>query len=135
MERSMPTSAPGRSSFGGLTGPARRASSKRWCADPARIEGHAGGDAVEVALVRPGSIAAAGGARKRIRVNGVARRATALSERLRVVLFAPEDMLLVVGSPSLRRATVDQLASTLFPTYPAELATYGRALQQRNGLL
>ena len=107
----------------------------RWGADVARIEGHRSGDAVEVALVRPGSIAAAGGARKRIRVNGVARRATALSEKLRVVLFAPEDMLLVVGSPSLRRAVIDQLASSLFPTYAAELATYGRALQQRNGLL
>jgi DNA replication and repair protein RecF len=68
-------------------------------------------------------------------VNGVARRATALSDRLRVVLFAPEDMLLVVGSPSLRRAVMDQLASSLFPAYGAELATYGRALQQRNGLL
>ncbi len=107
----------------------------RWGADVARVEGHAGPDAVEVALVRPGSIAAAGGARKRIRVNGVARRASALAERLRVVLFAPEDMLLVVGSPSLRRAVVDQLASSLFPSYGPDLATYGRALQQRNGLL
>jgi DNA replication and repair protein RecF len=107
----------------------------RWGADVARIEGRAGEDAVEVALVRPGSIAAASGARKRIRVNGVARRASALSDKLRVVLFAPEDMLLVVGSPSLRRAVVDQLASSLFPAYAAELATYGRALQQRNGLL
>jgi DNA replication and repair protein RecF len=107
----------------------------RWGADVARIEGHAANDQVEVALVRPGSIAAVGGARKRIRVNGVARRSTALSEKLRVVLFAPEDMLLVVGSPSLRRAVVDQLATSLFPSYGAELATYGRALQQRNGLL
>ena len=86
-------------------------------------------------LVRPGSPAAVGGARKRIRVNGVPRRATALAERLRVVLFAPEDMLLVAGSPSLRRATLDQLATTLVHGYANELATYGRALQQRNGLL
>jgi len=107
----------------------------RWGADVTRIEGHAGTDHIEVALVRPGSAAAATGARKRIRVNGVARRAAALAERLRVVLFAPEDMLLVAGSPSLRRATLDQLASTLLPGYAAELATYGRALQQRNGLL
>jgi DNA replication and repair protein RecF len=107
----------------------------RWGADVARIEGRAGGEQIEVALVRPGSEAAANGARKRIRVNGVARRAAALAERLRVVLFAPEDMLLVAGSPSLRRATIDQLASTLVPGYAAELATYGRALQQRNGLL
>ena len=107
----------------------------RWGADITRIEGHASGDEIEVALVRPGSVAAAGGGRKRIRVNGVPRRAGALSERLRVVLFAPEDMLLVAGSPSLRRSTLDQLAMTLVPGYAAELATYARALQQRNGLL
>ena len=107
----------------------------RWGADVARIEGRSADSDIEVALVRPGSAAASGGARKRIRVNGVPRRAPALAERLRVVLFAPEDMLLVAGSPSLRRATLDQLGATLFPTYASELATYGRALQQRNGLL
>src|SRR5690349_4694857 len=107
----------------------------RWGSDVARIEGRLGSDEVEVALVRPGSAAAASGARKRIRVNGVPRRAVALGEKVRVVLFAPEDMLLVAGSPSLRRALIDQLASTLLPGYAADLATYGRALQQRNGLL
>jgi DNA replication and repair protein RecF len=107
----------------------------RWRSDVTRIVGRTGGDEIEVGLIRPGSAAAAGGARKRVRVNGVARRAAALSERLRVVLFAPEDMLLVAGSPSLRRGTLDQLAATLFPSYASDLATYGRALQQRNGLL
>jgi DNA replication and repair protein RecF len=107
----------------------------RWGSDVARIEGRLGKEQVDVALVRPGSAAAASGARKRIRVNGVPRRSVALAEKLRVVLFAPEDMLLVVGSPSLRRALIDQLASTLLPGYAADLATYGRALQQRNGLL
>jgi len=107
----------------------------RWGSDVTRIEGRLGTDEVEVALVRPGSAAAASGARKRIRVNGVPRRSVALAEKLRVVLFAPEDMLLVAGSPSLRRALIDQLASTLLRGYATDLATYGRALQQRNGLL
>jgi len=107
----------------------------RWGGDVARLTGRAGGETLEVVLVRPGSEAAAQGGRKRIRVNGVARRAAALVERLRVVLFAPEDMLLVVGPPGLRRAAIDQLASAAVPGYAAELSTYGRALQQRNGLL
>jgi DNA replication and repair protein RecF len=107
----------------------------RWGADVARVQARSASDEIEVALVRPGSIAAASGARKRVRVNGVARRASALAEKVRIVLFAPEDMLLVAGSPSLRRATIDQLATTLVPTYATDLATYGRALQQRNGLL
>ncbi len=88
-------------------------------------------DAIEVALVRTAS----GGARKRIRVNGVARRAAALAGTLRTVMFAPEDMLLVSGSPSLRREALDTLAGQRSPTYERDLATYGRALQQRNGLL
>ena len=107
----------------------------RWGADVTRMVGGLESDEIEVALVRPGSAAAAGGSRKRVRVNGVPRRAAALAERLRVVLFAPEDMLLVAGSPSLRRSTLDLLATTLFPAYAGDLATYGRALQQRNGLL
>jgi DNA replication and repair protein RecF len=94
-----------------------------------------GADRLEIALVRPGSSAAGAGARKRVRVNGVARRASALGAHLRVVLFAPEDMLLIVGSPGLRRATIDRLASGLWPAYADALATYGRALQQRNSLL
>jgi DNA replication and repair protein RecF len=117
----------------------------RWGDDVARVEAtlataagagaSSSADRLEVALVRPGSAAAGGGARKRIRVNGVARRASALGGHLRVVLFAPEDMLLIVGAPGLRRATIDRLASGLSPAYADALATYGRALQQRNSLL
>ena len=51
------------------------------------------------------------------------------------MLFAPEEMLLVIGSPSLRRGAVDALAAARFPTYTDDLATYGRTLQQRNSLL
>lgn len=100
------------------------------------MDGATAGDAApdpivaEVALLREGA-----GQRKRIRVNGVPRRAATLGRILRVVLFAPEDMLLVAGSPSLRRAVVDSLAGARSPAHAADLATYGRALQQRNDLL
>jgi len=104
----------------------------RWGSDLARVEGLAGRETIEVALVRPG---AATGARKRIRVNGVARRAAGLVGLLRTVVFAPEEMLLVVGSPGLRRAAIDQLAMQRSPAYAHDLATYTRTLQQRNSLL
>jgi len=68
-------------------------------------------------------------------VNGVPRRSSALAGILRTVMFAPEDMLLVAGAPGPRRAAIDTLASSRSPAFAAELATYGRALQQRNGLL
>src|SRR6476620_1045419 len=104
----------------------------RWGSDLARVEGQAGAETVEIALVRP---AGATGARKRIRVNGVARRAGGLEGLLRTVVFAPEEMLLVVGSPGLRRAAIDQLAMQRSPAYAHDLATYTRTLQQRNSLL
>jgi DNA replication and repair protein RecF len=105
----------------------------RWGSDLARIEGRAGDETVEVALVRP--TGGGGGARKRIRVNGVARRAAGLVGLLRTVVFAPEEMLLVVGSPGLRRAAIDQLATQRSAAYARDLATYTRTLQQRNSLL
>lgn len=107
----------------------------RWGADVARIEGVVGSDELDLTLVRPGSAQASTGSRKRIRVNGVPRRATSLVGTLRVVMFAPEEMLLVAGSPSLRRAALDRIATGRFPAYGSALATYTRALQQRNGLL
>ncbi len=89
-----------------------------------------------MALVRAGSPSARGsGARKRIRVNGVARRAAGLIGLLRTVVFAPEEMLLVIGSPGLRRAAIDQLATQRSAAYARDLASYTRTLQQRNSLL
>jgi DNA replication and repair protein RecF len=111
----------------------------RWGTDLARVEGRiatqrpVSGDAIEVALVRSG--AAGTGARKRIRVNGLARRASALAGLIRVVVFAPEEMLLVIGSPSLRREALDRVCLQRSPVYGPDLATYGRALAQRNALL
>jgi DNA replication and repair protein RecF len=87
--------------------------------------------ALEVTLQRDASV----GGRKRVRLDGVPRRSSALANVLRVVVFSPEDMLLVAGSPGLRRAELDALAAQVEPSYGSTLATYGRAVQQRNGLL
>ena len=75
------------------------------------------------------------GGRKKIQVNGVPRRPAALAEHLRTVLFAPEEMLLIVGPPSLRRTELDGLTAPHDPSYGSNMATYSRALQQRNSLL
>ena len=108
----------------------------RWDAPFARVDARReleGRDPLEldVTLIRDGPA----GGRKRIRVNGVPRRATALAGLLRVVVFAPEEMLLVAGSPSLRRGVLDALAVQRIPAHAADLAGYGRALAQRNALL
>ncbi|HEX5467300.1 MAG TPA: DNA replication and repair protein RecF [Candidatus Limnocylindrales bacterium] len=108
-----------------------------WEAPLARVAatiGHGPGharDELEVALVR----GEGQGIRKRLRVNGSPRRASALAEALRVVVFAPEEMLLVAGPPVLRRQALDSLAAARWPAYGRSLSTYGRALAQRNALL
>ena len=105
----------------------------RWGTDLARVEGRVGADTIEVAIVRAGAAAASG--RKRIRVNGLARRAAGLAGLLRVVVFAPEEMLLVAGSPSLRRAVHRPAGRGRLAGLRRRAATYGRTLQQRNSLL
>jgi DNA replication and repair protein RecF len=107
----------------------------RWGAPFARVEGRrdetTAAAEIDVTLVRDGPA----GGRKRIRVNGVPRRAASLAGALRVVIFAPEEMLLVVGAPGLRRAALDALATQRFPAYGPDLSAYGRTLTQRNHLL
>jgi DNA replication and repair protein RecF len=112
-----------------------------WGADFARVEADVEGVAadgsgrslsrIELVLART----SAGGGRKKALVNGVARRPSALAATMPVVLFAPEDMLLIVGSPSGRRGQIDALVAQTVPIAGATMATYARALTQRNNLL
>ncbi len=102
-----------------------------WGAEFARLEALADGVTVEVVVARTPT----GGGRKRVQVNGVARRPQALAAALPVVLFAPEDMLLIVGSPGLRRVAIDTLVAQTVPASGATMSNYARAVTQRNNLL
>ncbi|WP_166876716.1 DNA replication/repair protein RecF [Salinibacterium sp. ZJ450] len=51
------------------------------------------------------------------------------------VLFAPEDLALVRGEPSVRRRFLDELLVLRFPRLAGVLADYERVLKQRNTLL
>ena len=57
------------------------------------------------------------------------------TDRLPVVLFEPNDLLLVHGSPSRRRDSLDTMLCTLSGSYKATLARYERILMQRNNAL
>ena len=74
-------------------------------------------------------------ATRRFRVNGVARRASDLIGRLRVVLFSADDLGIIDGPPSARRRYLDVTISQLDPVYVRALQRYQRVLQQRNSLL
>lgn len=54
---------------------------------------------------------------------------------LPIILFEPDDLLLVHGSPSRRRTYLDTLLGRLSPSYATTLRRYERALAQRNKLL
>ncbi|HUF05759.1 MAG TPA: DNA replication/repair protein RecF [Candidatus Binatia bacterium] len=91
-----------------------------------------GGAGVE--LVLPG-VEPTPGIRKRLTVNGVARRASTVSETARAVLFRPEEMLLLVGSPSDRRRFLDGILAQRDRRAARDLVEVARILAQRNALL
>ncbi|MBI5302361.1 MAG: DNA replication/repair protein RecF [Chloroflexi bacterium] len=98
---------------------------------------------LEIVLVQPGESAARvdsaraanGRVTKRIKVNGVGKRALDLLGELNVVLFLPEDLDLVFGSPGDRRRYLDVTLSQIDPRYGRALSKYNQVLEQRNGLL
>lgn len=92
----------------------------------------AGGASVE--LVVPASPPPPG-IRKRLTLNGVPRRAATVSETARAVLFRPEEMLLLVGSPAERRRFLDAIVAQRDRRAARDLAELARVLTQRNALL
>ncbi len=54
---------------------------------------------------------------------------------LRTVVFAPEDLALVVGEPGERRRFLDGLAAIRTPRFGGAKADYDKVLRQRNALL
>ena len=72
---------------------------------------------------------------KRIRVNGVAKRASDLLGVLNAVLFSAEDIELIFGPPQGRRRYLDVLLSQISTPYLRALQRYQRVLTQRNHLL
>ncbi len=77
-----------------------------------------------------------GGSRPRTRVDGndVKRSSDALGV-VRIVVFAPEDLAIVRGTPSERRRYLDDLLGQRRPAYGAARAEYEKVLRQRNHLL
>ena len=141
------TRSPRASTEGELIGwPAIAAATR---AEPAvaRIAGRArrGEDAVEVeiALVaradaegRP--LPARSGAplsSKRLRLNGIARRATEVVGQIGAVLFTTLDIEILTGPPARRRRFLDLLIAQSDRGYARAYARYDKAISQRNAVL
>lgn len=72
---------------------------------------------------------------KKIKVNGLARRATDLIGIIRAVMFDPHDTEIVGGPPSLRRRYLDASISQIDSVYLRNLQQYNKITVQRNALL
>lgn len=72
---------------------------------------------------------------KRVRVNGVAKRASDAVGQLAAVLFTTLDIDIVAGPPLLRRRYLDMMISQVDRGYLRAMQRYANVLPQRNSLL
>jgi DNA replication and repair protein RecF len=110
----------------------------------ARVEGtvqrRRGTVHVEIVILEQSDLgpAAASGDRpvqKRLKVNGIPRRAIDVVGQVNVVLFSPEDLELVAGAPAVRRRYLDIMLCQIDPHYCRALQQYNHVVMQRNALL
>ncbi len=73
--------------------------------------------------------------RKLIKINGVPKRAIDLIGQVTVVLFSPNDLSLVAGSPEERRRFLDRALCQMQPHYCQALQKYRKIVAQRSALL
>lgn len=102
-----------------------------WQADSARIAGEVdkkyGSAKLDLLFSAQG---------KKAKINGLEQRK--LSDfigSLNVVMFAPEDLEIVKGTPGVRRRFLDMEIGQVQPGYLYTLQQYGKVLQQRNNFL
>ncbi len=73
--------------------------------------------------------------RKRIKINSVPKRAIDLIGLVTVVLFSPNDLSLIDGSPEERRRFLDRGLCQMQPHYCQALLKYRKIVAQRSALL
>lgn len=73
--------------------------------------------------------------KKTVLVDGLKRRVRALSDVVNVVMFLPQDMVLVEGTPGDRRRFLDTTISQVDSVYANAVREFTKILSQRNALL
>ncbi len=73
--------------------------------------------------------------RKKVLVNGVARRSVDFIGNLPAVIFYPSDINMVTGTPALRRWHLDLCLAQIDPVYKKTLTLYEQYLITRNRVL
>lgn len=100
----------------------------------ARITGKIDDTKLEVMLTQ-GFVGGKPAPMKRYLVNGVPKRRVDFSGHLSAVLFAPSDLDMIIGGPTLRRRFLDAVLEQVDRGYRVATTTYEKALRQRNALL
>src|SRR6266404_331673 len=109
----------------------------------ASVKRHTGEAKIEVVIIDPTPTGEVGTQfiapndrqRKRIKINGVPKRAIDLIGLVTVVLFSPNDLSLVDGSPEERRRFLDRGLCQVQPHYCHALNRYRKIIAQRSALL
>jgi len=73
--------------------------------------------------------------RKEILLDGAKRKINEVIGQFNAVLFLPQMLGVIEGSPSERRRFLNLILSQAVPDYAAHLTTYNKAVSQRNALL
>lgn len=92
----------------------------------ARVKGKVNDTDLEVVLTA---------AIKKYLVNGVSKRRADFASHLALVLFSPQDLEIIVDSPSLRRNFLDEVLEQVDKDYRLAIISYTKGLRQRNALL
>ncbi len=87
------------------------------------------------AILTVGKVAEQKVPRKRYLVNQLGKRRMDYVGKLTGVLFRPEDMELLIGSPAKRREYLDSVLEQVDSEYRRSLLSYKKGLRQRNKLL
>lgn len=102
--------------------------------DFAKIKAETENAALEVILTN-GQFSGTKSQYKKFLVNGVARRRVDFVANLPAVLFSPQDLDIIIDSPSLRRNFLDDVLETVDKDYRIASLSFIKALRQRNALL
>jgi len=89
---------------------------------------------LEVVLTT-GEINQARVAKKRYLINGIAKRKMDFIGCLKAVYFGPQDLELILGSPSIRRNYLNSILEQVDRDYRRASLSYQKGLRQRNKLL
>ena len=102
--------------------------------DVGRVKGVIGDGLLE-AIITNGQVGGQRTMPKKFLINGVPKRRVDFEGVLNAVLFSPQDLEIIIGTPSLRRNFLDDVLEQIDREYRIALLEYSKALRQRNALL